>query len=264
MEPNKVSEILKNRREQKKYSLHSVHQATKISLRYLQALESGEWNVFPAEVYLTGFLRKYAAYLGLDPELLVHQYRQEIGQAQAKQEEQTHQKELLEEKKNHSLIKTAVFTILIILFVIWRLTVPVKKPQTETPVDKPQPIQLMNGLAQLPARDPETLTLEVRALDQVWVRVIAEDQLIFEGLLPAGASRSWQSKNKFSVRIGNVDAVKVDFNGSPVDIKSGARQSVNDILLDKQFLQTHQSLKSTEPSPAVSESLSPTDSHKKG
>ena len=58
---NKVHGILKSQREQKRFSLQSVHQETKISTAYLEALETGRWDVFPAEVYLLGFLTSVSA-----------------------------------------------------------------------------------------------------------------------------------------------------------------------------------------------------------
>lgn len=65
---------LRQRREAKKLSLKQVSKETKISQRYIEALEENNPDLFPGEVYLKGFLRNYAKFLGLDPEDMVSQY----------------------------------------------------------------------------------------------------------------------------------------------------------------------------------------------
>lgn len=55
-------------------SLDDAAQATRISPRYLLALEQEELNELPAPIYARGFLRSYAGYLGLDPADLTSLY----------------------------------------------------------------------------------------------------------------------------------------------------------------------------------------------
>jgi transcriptional regulator with XRE-family HTH domain len=52
-------------------TLHDVERDTRISLKYLQALEGGEIEVLPAPVYARAFMRTYAQYLGLNAASLV-------------------------------------------------------------------------------------------------------------------------------------------------------------------------------------------------
>ena len=52
-------------------TLHDVERDTRISLKYLQALEGGEIEVLPAPVYARAFMRTYAQYLGLNAAALV-------------------------------------------------------------------------------------------------------------------------------------------------------------------------------------------------
>ena len=66
---------LKESRENQNYTLDQVARDTRISKRYLQALEQEDFTVFPGEAYLTGFLRNYTEYLGLDPEEFIALYR---------------------------------------------------------------------------------------------------------------------------------------------------------------------------------------------
>ncbi|MEX0710279.1 MAG: RodZ domain-containing protein [Chloroflexota bacterium] len=78
-EPTKLGEVLRTAREAKFIDLARVERDTKIRVRYLAALESGEYRDLPGTVYTRGFLRNYGLYLGLDPDYLVDLYRLEIG-----------------------------------------------------------------------------------------------------------------------------------------------------------------------------------------
>jgi cytoskeletal protein RodZ len=68
-------------RERKGVDLHRAERETKIRLRYLSALENGDYRDLPGAVYTKGFLRNYAIYLGLDPEDVLRQWRRERGEA---------------------------------------------------------------------------------------------------------------------------------------------------------------------------------------
>ena len=54
-------------------TLRDVERDTRISTKYLQALEEGHLEVLPAPVYARAFTRTYAQYLGLDAPQLVKQ-----------------------------------------------------------------------------------------------------------------------------------------------------------------------------------------------
>jgi cytoskeletal protein RodZ len=67
-------------RERKGVDLVRAERDTKIRVRYLSALESGDYRDLPGAVYTKGFLRNYALYLGLDPEEVLLQWRHERGE----------------------------------------------------------------------------------------------------------------------------------------------------------------------------------------
>jgi cytoskeletal protein RodZ len=70
-------------RERKGVDLVRAERDTKIRVRYLSALETGDYRDLPGAVYTKGFLRNYALYLGLDPEDVLRQWRRERGEATA-------------------------------------------------------------------------------------------------------------------------------------------------------------------------------------
>ena len=66
-------------RERKGVDLVRAERDTKIRVRYLSALERGDYRDLPGAVYTKGFLRNYAIYLSLDPEDVLRQWRRERG-----------------------------------------------------------------------------------------------------------------------------------------------------------------------------------------
>ncbi len=75
---SELGQVLREAREAKGVSLAEAEDATKIRQKYLQALEEGRYDILPPSVYVRGFLRSYANYLGLDPEHVVELYDQTV------------------------------------------------------------------------------------------------------------------------------------------------------------------------------------------
>ena len=69
-----LGERLVAAREGRGIDLFRAERETKIRRAYLAALERGDYASLPGAVYVRGFLRNYAQYLGLDPEEAVAQW----------------------------------------------------------------------------------------------------------------------------------------------------------------------------------------------
>lgn len=63
-----LGSLLTRAREARGLTLEDAERDTRISRRYLQALEAEQFEVIPAPVYARGFLRSYSQYLGIDPQ----------------------------------------------------------------------------------------------------------------------------------------------------------------------------------------------------
>lgn len=72
-----LGEKLIKLRTQYRMSLFEISKATRIQVKYLEALESGDHRDLPAEVYVRGFLRSYARYLGLEDDAFIKLYDKE-------------------------------------------------------------------------------------------------------------------------------------------------------------------------------------------
>jgi hypothetical protein len=68
-----IGEALRSTRERRGLSIDQVAQDTRISPRFLEALEAEQFHELPAPVYVRGFLRSYANYLRIEPQPLLDQ-----------------------------------------------------------------------------------------------------------------------------------------------------------------------------------------------
>src|ERR1700692_5132326 len=67
-------ERLKRERELREVAPNEIVVATRISLRFLEALENEDWDKLPGGIFNRGFVRAIARYLGLDEENLLAEY----------------------------------------------------------------------------------------------------------------------------------------------------------------------------------------------
>ncbi len=64
---NSIGRKLRQAREEQERTLEEAAITTRIRLRYLQAMEDGNFEALPSPFQQRGFLRSYAGFLGLDP-----------------------------------------------------------------------------------------------------------------------------------------------------------------------------------------------------
>jgi cytoskeletal protein RodZ len=67
-------EELRRERELRQISLREVAQATKINIRYLEAMERNDFAYLPGGLFNRGFVRAYCKHIGVDPEAMVNAY----------------------------------------------------------------------------------------------------------------------------------------------------------------------------------------------
>ncbi len=70
-----IGNTLREARIRKALDIKDVEAATKIRSKYLEALEQNDFEVLPGPTFVKGFLRQYAAFLKLDADALVDEYR---------------------------------------------------------------------------------------------------------------------------------------------------------------------------------------------
>lgn len=81
MEKDKSVLGLATIRRNRGVSLEQIANATKISMRSLQAIEGGEFKKLPGGIYNTNYIRQYAQAIDFDASTLLDYYNRQMGAA---------------------------------------------------------------------------------------------------------------------------------------------------------------------------------------
>lgn len=110
-----LGEKLRLQRKRKNVDLSDAEAETKIAMKYLAAIEHSEYDKLPADVYVYGFLERYAIYLGLNKDVILGMYRDEkkIFNSVKNIKKHTDQKNanLIKPKPNEKWLKTSRFIV---------------------------------------------------------------------------------------------------------------------------------------------------------
>lgn len=236
---------LRETREAKNLTLKDVEQATNIRRKYLEALETGEYDILPGTVYAKGFIRNYSEYLGLNPEEILSAYKQETC-TEPQVEDKTEPvvvvepekkvakvvegsfKEKIHKEKQKSYTAYILAIIVIILGVYFGLDAFSPKEDKTVAVQNATLVQEKknesagdNSLKSTGVvTKPQGIALEVQAIRRCWVFVVADGKKIYEGVLEKDAKTSWQAKEKLTVKLGDATALKLELNKKSITIKA--------------------------------------------
>ncbi len=238
-----LGEEFRSAREARGLSLSDVAERLHIRSVYLAAIEDEDWHVIGAPVYVRGFMRTYARFLGLDAEAAVARFSASMPAgtpaATAPRPQPTAaEKRAAAEQASPSLaaILAIVVAIAAVLFVGYEFYQYKASPQAATPVAGASAVVADDPAATVtPAADatpgdtsglPPPLVaatpkgtakrgLSVHVTETSWLRIAVDGTVVLEGTLPAGATKSFTGKAAI-VRVGNAGGVSIAVNGKAV------------------------------------------------
>lgn len=73
-----ITSYLAKCRSEKGYTTEDIVNHLRVSRHYIESIENNDFDRFPERVYLIGFVRSYAKFLGIDPEYCVGRFKEEI------------------------------------------------------------------------------------------------------------------------------------------------------------------------------------------
>ncbi len=263
-------EELRREREIRGISLKEIADATKISRRFLDAIERNDHKILPAPVFTRGFVREYARYLGLNAEEIVGRYN--YGAAgDDRIEKSTHLDRLVperavepERKPSRPMtprsipsplgrIDRGIYFLLVLVLalgaaVYWtvkhrRATPPVDaaesqheppaRPAAVVPVTPP-PAATSSAAA---AANDATLHLTMTFLDDAWIMLEVDHQTTsFDAR--RGDRKTFDAKEHFRFKtIGNAAGVDMTLNDVHIPSLGREGQVVHDRLFDRAYLQ---------------------------
>lgn len=214
-----VGASLREARKRRELDLADVEAAIKIRVRYLQAIEDEDWEVLPGDVYARGFIRTYAAHLGLDGERLAEKYRQGAGGEREERSPRRIEPVGSAVPSGRRSIRGRALTAAVVLAVAALLVVVglTGDGGDESPVAGDTAAQRDSAAKEdvkTPVSTRPGVTLGVTATDEVWVCLLdSDEQAVLDGeiLLPGQRVGPFRSE-RFSAAFGN-GAIELTIDG---------------------------------------------------
>jgi cytoskeleton protein RodZ len=236
-----LGEEFRGAREARGLTLSDVAERLHIRSVYLAAIEEEDWATIGAPVYVRGFLRTYARYLGIDPESAVARFAATASEAATvRPAAVVHEERPGAERRGLSPAAIVAIAIAVIAigfvgyeFYLYQAgsgrSVPVANasaaPATApaaaeaTPAAAASPEAVVRA-APLPSAPP-LRQLAVRVTDTSWLRVVIDGKLALQGTFPPGTSKTFTG-NTADVRVGNAGGVQIAVDGRAVGTLGGS------------------------------------------
>ena len=227
-----IGSSLRDARVRQGLDFPELEQLTRIRPKYLRALEDERFDVLPAPTYIRGFLRSYAAALGLDGQPFVDEYNSRF--AVGEDDVVVHTRRVPPPRRDRqdresriavlALVAIAVVTALVIA--AWRFGGPDGEtvPRLET-----QPQATVR-----PTKAAGKARLAVRAtVGDTWMEVragSASGQLVYSGTLEQGQRKSFDGR-RLHLALAKPANVSVRLGGRPTELPAGSTFSVTAQLI---------------------------------
>lgn len=72
-----VGDILRREREKKGLTFKQIEKEIRVREKFLQAIEKNEWQLFSSNIYISGIIKNYSQFLGLDYKKMLAFFRRE-------------------------------------------------------------------------------------------------------------------------------------------------------------------------------------------
>ena len=261
---------LRRQREMREIDLREIADRTKISLRYLKAMEQDRFDLLPAAVFAKGFLREYAKYVGLNPDDVVNFYLS----AHVEGEEKDGEEEPSSGGGGSSspwtwgvaLALAAVLALGLVAYLAFYAesrrggrspspsaadvpqTVPPPSPvpaAAAPPAAPPAETPPAAAPQAAPAQAAAPLEVTLDFTQECWVEAVVDGRERISELHVQGESLQLAAQQRVVLaNIGNPAGVEVQVNGMPFPLAGAAGRPVHDVTID---LETVERLRSRAP-----------------
>ena len=247
-----IGDILRQEREKQNLTIQDIERETSIRALYIEALEQGEYDKLPGEVYAKGFIKNYANFLELDGDDMVKKFVMEISPTAIAPEEAKPVAEKSDAKvtaetpaenptvtktraqrraesdadsdddKKKYLVAAAAALILFIGGLIFAFSGgeenTVAQPEVTQPVETAQETPPAEPQPQQIAQviPPSGVNLQATFSGDCWTQVVIDGALVYEGMINAGQTFDWNGAQNVYVVLGNAGAANFVMNGQDI------------------------------------------------
>lgn len=237
----------KKARESKGISLNQIAIETRISTRFLMAIENEEFNLLPGGIFNRGFIRTYAQRVGLDPEQAVADYER-VADYHEPAAEPMRAMSARAKPKDRNLYPVAVGALLLLIVIFYVAT----RQTTTTPLSQPAPPPPPVPAAAPPTTPPQTtsaaaepepatpskeaLAVDIEAREPTWIKVTKDGNNVVPGeILQPGMTRRFTAQNSIDLIIGNAGGLKIKVNDQEIK-RLGKSGQVREFTITSQNL----------------------------
>ena len=240
----------KKARESRGLSVAQIADETRISTRFLEAIENEDFQLLPGGIFNRGFIRTYAARVGLNADAAVKEYEQllNVQQPEPSISPNTPPPNNSTPRKNYYPVAVGVLALAIIIFyAVTRETRPPVPVTSETPVAVTQeaastPLTPAVSAAAEPQPAPvptKAITLDIQATDQTWIKVKADGTNVSPGeILEPGMTRHFNADTSLNLVVGNAGGLNLKLNDQAVKA-IGKTGQVREILVTPENLKNY-------------------------
>ncbi|MDH3746125.1 MAG: helix-turn-helix domain-containing protein [Acidobacteriota bacterium] len=247
---------LRRQREIREIPLREIADVTKISLRYLEALEQDRFDVLPAPVFARGFLREYSKYVGLDPDEVVNSYlTADRDTAEAEVGSGSERIGQSSSSSSRMPLIVAVVALVALLGLIYaaarflprsdeeRQPPPMAAPVVAPPVPAAGVTDNVT-VGEAPGSQPEPAIPIVMTMDfteDCWVEVEVDGERRLSELHVQGESMRLEAEQAIRLTLGNPKGVHLEVNGKVHGLDFARGRVVRDVLIDLDLVQALES-----------------------
>jgi cytoskeleton protein RodZ len=215
-------ENLRRERELRGVSLREIADGTKISLRFLQALEEDRVDVLPGGLFPRAFVKQYATFLGLDVDKAVADFLST--HAEAPPERRVY----ADPPRRRSPVSLGQAFLAVVAVLAVALTfrrgsegararpeptpTPVVAAPAVLPTDRVFPSP---SLAPASAPTGDSLVLTMTAEQDCWVEVRADGETVINRVLAEGESQTLEARGEIVLSVGNAGGLSIRVNDRP-------------------------------------------------
>jgi transcriptional regulator with XRE-family HTH domain len=223
-----IGNRLREARIARNLSIEEIAWRTRIRPEYLRALESEQFADLGHHAFVRTHLHSYATLLGLDAAEVSDAFR-DVHEPEGPSPLETlnlRQREVRRQRPKLSWFRAALVAgvALIVAASVGALRGPgsgssagglPSNPRIDAPQQASRDVRLDKPVRAAAEVAPALVTLEITAVNQAWVRVAGDGQLLFEGVLAAGETRSFTAGSRIDVQARSVEALRLTVAGAP-------------------------------------------------